>query len=90
MKLMGIFEMAESNANIRAMVGILASQISVGWYYFVIAKFIREAYRNDRIQRAHTIFTYSYLVCWDAAILAVTLKITSAPSAGDGGGAHKL
>lgn len=64
--------MAEQNANIPEIVRILASQISVGWHYFVIAKFIREAYKKDRIQGAHTIFANSYSACWDAAILSVT------------------
>lgn len=67
--------MTEPWSNIREIVKILTSQISIGWHYFVIAKFIREAYEKDRIKGAHTIFTNSYSACWDAAILSVTKVI---------------
>ena len=64
--------MAVQNINIKEITRLLTSQISVGWNYFVIAKFIREAYEEDRIKGSHTIFTNSYSACWDAAILSVT------------------
>src|SRR5215216_109664 len=64
--------MQTSDENIRDVIKILMSQISLGWDYFVVAKFIREAYGSARVAGAHAILTRAYETCWDAAILAVS------------------
>lgn len=64
--------MSISDKNIREVVKILMSQISIGWDYFVVAKFLREAYEKTRVRGGHAILTRAYETSWDAAILAVT------------------
>jgi len=64
--------MIKAIEKIRETAKILTSQISIGWDYFVLAKFIREAYAKGRIKGAHEVLTQSYAACWDAAILSVT------------------
>lgn len=64
--------MQTSDENIREVVKILMSQISLGWDYFVVAKFIHEAYVGARVAGGHAILTRAYETCWDAAILAVS------------------
>jgi len=71
--------MIEAIEKIRETAKILTSQISIGWDYFVLAKFIREAYANGRIKGAHEVLTQSYAACWDTAILAVTKVIDKQP-----------
>jgi hypothetical protein len=64
--------MQASNENIREVVKILMSQISLGWDYFAVAKFVYEAYGNARVAGGHAILTRTYETCWDASILAVS------------------
>lgn len=71
--------MTQSIEKIREIAKILTSQISIGWDYFVLAKFIREAYANGRIKGAHEVLTQSYAACWDAAILSVTKVMDKQP-----------
>jgi len=50
----------------------LASQISLGWNYFIVFNYINQAYKQNRIKGAHTILKNAQLACWDCALLAVT------------------
>lgn len=49
----------------------LASQISLGWIHLYIAKFIGEAYRENRIMGAHTILKNAQLACEESSVLAL-------------------
>ena len=53
----------------------LASQISLGWNHLFVAKFIGEAYRDNRIMGAHTILKNAQLACWDSSVLALVKVI---------------
>jgi hypothetical protein len=49
----------------------LASQISLGWNHLLVAKYIGEAYRENKIIGAHTILKNAQLACWDSSVLAL-------------------
>jgi hypothetical protein len=71
--------MTHAIEQIREITKIPTFQISIGWNYFVLAKFIGEAYANGRVKRAHEVLTRSYAACWDAAVLSVTQVMDKQP-----------
>lgn len=49
----------------------LASQISQGWHYLHVAKYLKDAYRDNKIKGAHTLLTNAQSACWDSSVLAL-------------------
>jgi hypothetical protein len=63
--------MSQSKEKILGIIHYLASQISLGWNHLFVAKFIGEAYRDNKIMGGDTILKNAQLACEESSVLAL-------------------
>jgi len=64
--------MNRSSEKIQDILGYLSNQLARGWLFFLVAKYVYQAFQSSQITSARHFFAATYLSCIESAILALS------------------